>query len=1254
MHSVTEVMTLDRRDRVRIAAQLVALSALLAEFELWPGRSALRRATVELTETGVRARLPDLPLSLSRLWSGLGGGDIAAEVTKSGVLDSIAALTGLEPDLFLLGGPEPGFFLDGVLERLLAELPRPLDPVTARSLWMIHWSCPPDPEPGDTNFYEILDRTTGRRLGSALWSAAVRRGAGASLEVVAPGEEPSLVVSNSGDRTTRIIVGQLHETLLGELVERSKRGDEATVALGRFPEGWNPPPAPVFDQHRLGSHLAMAGITAARRLHRLDGMTGRFDPLSKQDRLSLTRSASYLWSEPPRRHRGRFGELTRVAGLLPEGVPVDRACELAAVDRECVDEAEKSDLVIVRKGTVALPEPRAATVDPLHGEILDLFPADDPRELLHRALATGDTGELLVWARERLDDLDAWSVRHVLSEAAADALGAGVQAARVEACLCLMDVHGARRALEGLGHEMARPWSAWLQYMDRAAESEILMPRSTDLRHAPRACAEVGLFAVRRAVRWGAENAADPVDLVRGAIRHLGGGSRRWVEIRLAAQVEPSKLEDRQWRRSMAAGHPELVGLLLVERSARAAMEGRPRHARRLLERAIGAERAPGRLALMLINLGGLELDEGRSAASEIVTLGAYRLFQAAGYRHRTWEVLHTLAVADIDQLRVARAGARLDAISEGNDNLFVAVERTRLALAVGDLEHFRTQLDRLPHLDAVADPRIVEALSFLHGARELLFGTPSTAAPLLRNGGQEAHAWLHLSSVLGDMAGPGAGPAEDGWGVHRAAELVREARGAGFPMEPESLAREQLDLEDAVAVALCCHLAVRKGWPGRAVRERAAAVLSRHGLTGWASLVRWGGEAVEGLLEALSVLTDGRGPGVLSERQWGNVLWVLGVGGLLVRSSSDGRTLWRVGDGEEYPGRVHSAIELVPLGSEPIDGFGWKLVADLLEQAYPVAEVERTSRDETEVRLDGVSPAIERLKNEVRAASTTRFTVLVHGETGSGKEVVAREIHRLSERAGDLVSVNVAAIPTNLLEAELFGSVKGAFTGADRSRRGLVSAADGGTLFLDEVGDLDPALQVKLLRFLEGGEVRPVGSDRSRILDVRVICATHRNLDRRVREGRFRRDLYYRMAVAKVSVPPLRERREDIPVLRTVFEREASRQHGLPVSRWTRGAAKALANHDWPGNVRELKHTVEVAMARAAGEPIRPDHLPMAETEPVRRATWDVALAEFKRRLITEVLTRHAGNRSAAARELGISRQALLYQLKSLNLNDL
>jgi transcriptional regulator with PAS, ATPase and Fis domain len=346
--------------------------------------------------------------------------------------------------------------------------------------------------------------------------------------------------------------------------------------------------------------------------------------------------------------------------------------------------------------------------------------------------------------------------------------------------------------------------------------------------------------------------------------------------------------------------------------------------------------------------------------------------------------------------------------------------------------------------------------------------------------------------------------------------------------------------------------------------------------------------------------------------------------------------------------------VEVLPLGSDPLPGPGWDLFVELLDLVYSGSKGGELEGEASEVRIDGVSPGAVALRAAIRELTVPRFTVLIHGETGTGKEVVAKEIHRLSGRSGDLVSVNVAAIPANLLEAELFGAVKGAYTGADRSRRGLVAAAEGGTLFLDEVGDLDLALQVKLLRFLESGEIRPVGADRTGQVDVRVICATHRNLERRVREGRFREDLYYRIAVARIDVPALRERLEDIPILRAIFEREAARLHGLQVSRWSASSDRVLMSHRWPGNIRELKHPGEVAMSRARGGRIRPEHLPISSGDTVVRGTWENSLAAFKKRLLGEVLTRHHGNRSASARELGISRQALLYQLKNLGLKEL
>jgi sigma-54-dependent transcriptional regulator len=244
-----------------------------------------------------------------------------------------------------------------------------------------------------------------------------------------------------------------------------------------------------------------------------------------------------------------------------------------------------------------------------------------------------------------------------------------------------------------------------------------------------------------------------------------------------------------------------------------------------------------------------------------------------------------------------------------------------------------------------------------------------------------------------------------------------------------------------------------------------------------------------------------------------------------------------------------------------------------------------------------------------------------------------------------------VAAIPRELLEAELFGSVRGAFTGADRARLGLVRAAHQGTLFLDEIGDLELTLQAKLLRVLESGEVRPVGSTAFHGVDARVVSATHRDLRAAMDAGAFRADLYYRLAPAIVRVPALRERVEDLPLLRRLFEDDAARRFGVAPCRWSEAAETALLRHHWPGNVRELRHVVELAMVTARGGLVTRSMLPFGEEEGGPPQPWIQATAEFRRRLLRSTLHRHGGNRSAAARELGISRQTLLYHVRSLGL---
>jgi DNA-binding NtrC family response regulator len=307
-----------------------------------------------------------------------------------------------------------------------------------------------------------------------------------------------------------------------------------------------------------------------------------------------------------------------------------------------------------------------------------------------------------------------------------------------------------------------------------------------------------------------------------------------------------------------------------------------------------------------------------------------------------------------------------------------------------------------------------------------------------------------------------------------------------------------------------------------------------------------------------------------------------------------------------------------------------------------------------------GDAPVTRQLADRVQAAAESDVAVLITGETGTGKDLCARVIHERSRRAGrPFVVVNCAAIPETLFEAELFGHEKGAFTGADRRRTGRFEAADGGTLFLDEVGELAAASQAKLLRALEASAFEPVGSSRTVRVDVRVIAATNRDPAAEIARGAFRKDLYYRLNVVDIHVPPLRERRADVPILVSTFLRDIARRQGRPVPELDPRAVAALAAHDYPGNVRELQHALERAVALARGGTLRIEHLPVdmasgPEADGPSRAAPDGAIVplgeaveRFEQEYIRRALAKTGGHRGRAAAILGISRKSLWERLR-------
>ncbi|NOZ78068.1 MAG: sigma-54-dependent Fis family transcriptional regulator [Acidobacteria bacterium] len=335
--------------------------------------------------------------------------------------------------------------------------------------------------------------------------------------------------------------------------------------------------------------------------------------------------------------------------------------------------------------------------------------------------------------------------------------------------------------------------------------------------------------------------------------------------------------------------------------------------------------------------------------------------------------------------------------------------------------------------------------------------------------------------------------------------------------------------------------------------------------------------------------------------------------------------------------------------------------VRNTIKQFHLERRMREVLKGTEEPHLTGNSPAIENLRRQIMTAAPTDGRVLITGANGTGKEVVARMLHRASKRAtGPFIAVNCAAIPSELIESELFGHLKGAFTGAVEAKRGKFELADGGTLFLDEIGDMSLLTQAKVLRVLQEQRFTRLGGSREITVDVRVIAATNKDLEEEIAGGRFRRDLYYRLNVIPIRVPPLAERREDIPALVEELMGAAVRTTGARPKNVTPQAMKRLMSYAWPGNVRELKNVIERLVIMVPDDEITSGHLSFLETGVTSPAgPLDAVLplrearARFEREYISAVLARCDGNVTRAARELGLERSHLHRKLRQLQIDS-
>jgi len=368
-----------------------------------------------------------------------------------------------------------------------------------------------------------------------------------------------------------------------------------------------------------------------------------------------------------------------------------------------------------------------------------------------------------------------------------------------------------------------------------------------------------------------------------------------------------------------------------------------------------------------------------------------------------------------------------------------------------------------------------------------------------------------------------------------------------------------------------------------------------------------------------------------------------------------------------------HRAIGVLSVSSKEPGAFGDEDIEQLEELATTSAKFLRRvqlywAKGEAGRRpflIKGLSPEWLEVERQVEQVAPTDAPVLIHGESGTGKELVANAIHFNSKRSGlSMVTVNCAAIPETLLESTLFGHTKGAFTGATFDKTGEFAKANGSTLFLDEIGDMPPALQAKLLRAAEDGEIQPLGSNAPPVkVDVRLVCATHHDLARMVAEGRFRDDLYYRLSVVTMQLPPLRSYSQYIELMAEVFLLQAARRLGKDVKRTSAEAMERLRAYDFPGNVRELKNAMEHAVIMSEGEEVLPEHLPRsirADGErPVSRTARPGSLAEMReewlapreRQYLTDLLAEYGGDVKRVARHAGVNPVTIYRLLKKRNI---
>jgi len=776
----------------------------------------------------------------------------------------------------------------------------------------------------------------------------------------------------------------------------------------------------------------------------------------------------------------------------------------------------------------------------------------------------------------------------------------------------------------------------------------------------PRLAARRALIAAELANQRG--DADQERRLLDEAARH-GGALADEAELHRAALEGAAALRQlrrrawSRWSRALKVRYLHLLGLNAFRRGREAAVGTALRAGLRLCS---GLN--PLTLGELYADLATLHLARDRPASAERYYGLAQTHLERAGCQRALFIVKANRAVVANDLMRWRQAqellGGLVSPPGEGAalHEAANAVELARCELVRGRLEPVRAALPRLQAACQANPAWTLLALAVSSLRLHLLLAEGDLDAAGGAAAAAEHSDRVLASAVLAAQGGLDPDPALPlRWGVAPcAAILAAWRRGEGEVARGQAarfLARAPR--EGAVALARLVRLLGRAGerldgsWAG--LLRRAEDVLQAADLDGWAACLR----AVErtdpvALTRALvGALTAGTAcaEGIYLEP----LARALGLS--RVELWRGDRPLGAWGDGEAEDGAIATAGVTVRWGGA-VDA----VVRVALEGLARVAGTQGEASDEhprVGSVLAGRSAALERVRELIARWGPLPFPVLITGQPGTGKELVARELHRTSGRRGAFLPINCAALPAHILERELFGAVRGAFTGAQEDREGLVEAAEGGTLLLDEIGELPLELQAKLLRLLQEREVRRLGSTRVKVVDVRFLAATNRDLEAAAARGEFRSDLYYRLAAAVIHVPPLRERPEDIEELAVLFCQRAARDCERPGVRLAPAALEALRQAPWPGNARELEWVVRRAVVAARpGEVLGPerfDVVPPAPAPPLE--SFAAARDRFLTEYFSALLAASGGNRSEAARRAGLTRQGLLYHLRSLGL---